>query len=189
MLFITLLFIVAAGAAQQQVCSRGQSNLVIGFDDINLSPSDSTSSIPWPYNDFLFVRGGAWADKHVPVINTTGSPYFSTSAGTGPNVIITTGEALTLQQVVVNGNRTFQLLGVSLTSIFIDKMGVLVQLLRNGTVVNTVSLVLPIQVRTPVSLGVPLNVDSVIIGCANQDYAYCAHIAYDDFALCYKHSK
>lgn len=182
-------FILIANATKQQLCSRGQDYLVLGFDDITLAPSDFTRSVPWPYRDFLFTRGGAWMDKHVPVTNTTGSPYYGTSPSSSPNVIITTAESLTLEQAATKGNRTFQLLSVSMTSIWIHNMGVFIQMSRNGTVFHTMTVSLPAQVRQSILIDVPTNADKVVIGCTDQAYDRCAHIAYDDFSLCYKHSR
>lgn len=186
-IFLCVLFISAF--ADQQQCTANRKRLLLGFDDIQLLPTDYFST-PWPYRDFLFTRGGGWMDKHVPVINTTGVPYYSTAASSRPNVILTTAESLTMEQMISSkGNPTFVLHSLSMTSIFIDKMSVFIEMSRNNTILYRQVVVLPIQQQTSVIINTQVNADKMVIGCVDPSFPTCAHIAYDDIALCYKHSQ
>lgn len=184
-LFITLLCV----SLSAQRCTRGQDPLLINFDQYTVAPYD-VIALPWPEKDFLFERGppSGYSDKHVPVANTSGVTYWDQSASSWPNVILTTGESLVVRQVPTKNNRAFVFLGVSLASIFIDQMVIVLTLSRNNTVVYTSQIVLPLQSRVSFVMPSRVEADLLQIGCYNTSFDTCAHIAYDDFSLCYKHS-
>ena len=185
---ISLFVVLITLTAKAQQCSRGQTYLVLGFDDLQVAPYD-TPALPWPYDDFIFSRGpSGYSDPHIPVTNITGMDGWLTSASSQPNVIFTTAESLIMKQVATKNQRTFVLQGVSLTSIYIDQMSIFIDMSRNGTLVNRMNTTLPIGIRRDITIDTSNNIDQVTIGCTVYSYSTCAHMAYDDFRVCYKHS-
>lgn len=185
-----LLFIAfSLSVAAAQRCERGQDPLLITFDRYTVAPYD-VFALPWPEEDFLFERGppSGYSDKHIPVTNTSDMGYWANASSSRPNVIFTTGESLVVRQVPTKNNRAFVLLGLSMTSIYIDRMLITLTLSRNGAVVQATQISLPLQSRVSFVMASRVEADLLHIGCTNTSFDTCAHIAYDDFSLCYKHS-
>lgn len=187
-LFFSLLlcFFIFASAARDQVCSGGQTFQVIGFEDIQVVPYENID-LPQPYHNFVFSRAPSdWLNTYTPLMNTSGAPYFDAAPSSGTNVILTTNEAFILQQAASKGNRTFNLMSVSLTSIFYDNMPVYIEVSRNNLTLSRKVVTLNCGARVSVSIDSPYAGDKVVIACVNQSFSVCAHIGYDDFAICYK---
>ncbi len=187
---LVALFVIAsfAAAPPKATCTANRENLFLNFEDFQILPSDFIG-LPWPYKDFLFVRGGGWMDKHVPILNVTGYAYYSNAASSGSNILLTTGEALTMEQMLsTQGPNTFVVNEVSLSAIFIDQ-AMFIELTRNGTVVHRQIVALKAQQRQTVTLTSQVSADRMVVGCVDPSFPTCAHVAYDDFSLCYRHSQ
>lgn len=185
-------FFVLAATARSQLCSRGRDYMVLGFDDITATEVPSTP-VPWPYNDFFFRRGPSdyvgWSSPQIAVVNTSNSAFLSAFATSPVNVIVTGGMPLVIDQVIAkDGNRTFALQSIVLSSLWVDKMAVYIQMSRANTVVYRQLVTLDLRVRTPVTITSDISADKVVIGCVSETYDTCATILYDDVALCYKKS-
>lgn len=186
--FLCYCFLVAfASGARAQRCDQGQTPITLGFDDIQVAAGD-TPALAWPYRDFMFVRTSSYLDRHMVIFNPVGYPDWQKGVASPPNVLLTSGESFAITQVPSKNNRTFVFLNVSMTSIYVDNMGVFIQMSRNGTVLHRMVVTLGLGVRTPIVIDNLVRADRVDIGCVDTSIPTCANVAYDDFSLCYKHT-
>lgn len=134
------------------------------------------------------MRTSSYLDRHMVIFNPIGYPDWQKGINSPPNVLLTSAESFAITQVPTKNNRTFVFLNMSMTSIYIDNMGVFIQMSRNGTVVHRMVVTLRLGVRTPVVIDNQVRADKVDIGCVDTSIPTCANIAHDDFSFCYKHS-
>lgn len=185
LLLVSLFCFAAMAYGVPDPCPAPKDREVLGFDDYALSPGNYNTGLPQPYHDFNFSRGGGWTYKNILLLNSTGSEYYGNSASSSPNIILTQGEQLFIALVETKFIRTFKLISVTMTPIFKDNLLVYIEMFRDNVSVQRMEATLPLQVRTTVVMTDAVAGDKVTIGCVAPDAN--SFIAYDDFAVCYKH--
>ncbi len=189
MFILVLLFATLIRCQPPNICG-GSSTTVFNFDTINTNNEDGYVSLPQPYNNLIIKRINSpytgYPDNHIPILNCSNpgivslGPYYVNSATSVPNVIFTTGEYLSINKV--NGG-TFAILSLQMKSIFIDQMEVIIKTLRLGVVTSNMTINLSATGPTLINVN-QKQFDQLLIGCKNPELATCAHITYDDIALC-----
>jgi hypothetical protein len=171
----------------------------LNFDDVYVVPSLGYTTLPRPYENFVFKKVKTIViDPYfddVPVLNTTNeniSPSYRNAAVSNlsasdqsngvnpilPNVLLTTGESLSIQKY---NNKTFEIESLYLTSIFVDQMEIFIKMCRSNKLVNTTIITLPRGNPVFVYLNIA-QIDYILIGCT--DPLTCAHMTYDNIKLC-----
>lgn len=182
---VFLFFVVIATTQTVEVnyCNDASSEQVLDFDDITLNGTTPRAYLPQPYRgEYLFERITSRAHLSMDVLNTSspGSPAAYRNVASSPtNVILTSTGSLSLNRL---GN-TFTLLTLKMTSIFKDQMPIFVNASRNGVVMKSLIVNLPLLVNTEIVVN-QKNIDQVLIGCLYPSLHTCAHIAYDDIGVC-----
>ena len=182
---IFILFTLIVNAQNiQNICQNKQIH-TLGFDDVTIYP-DSYIALPRPYLNFVFKRVNTvsvgYSDDNVAVANLTAAPAaYQNAENSPPNVILTTGESFSLKKV---DNSIFNIVKLYITSIYINNMGILIKCYKNGVYFSNVTLNIQTTYPTEINLNWK-NIDEVIIGCSNPEYATCAHATHDDITVCY----
>jgi len=186
---VFLLFIAIIYA---QTCKPGTTRLVLNFEEF-YAPY-GTWSLPRPYNGLVFKRINTpytnYPNDLTQVINTTYQPqYFPELIGTSsspPNGIYTSGEIMTVDRPSQANSKSFTLLGLKISSVFINNL----QIYINTTVTSAQgkqtlvsSSIITINVGSITNVLVnQTNIEGFSISCVN--YTNCAQIIYDDIDLC-----
>lgn len=171
-------------------CSNPAKEMILKFDDIP-APQGYPGGLPQPYNSYIFARVNtpysSWPDNHVPVLNTStiiqGTTAYVNASVSHPNVLLTTGESLSLSKQVDRGTRLFTLLSFYATSVYLNNMVIFVNSFNSGVLVNTTTAVLPLKVHTQIMVNMK-NIDTILIGCVNPDFNNCYPYVYDNFNVC-----
>lgn len=195
MFVVTLLSLFClCTVAKATLCPAGFTSQTLAFDDLT---TYAYQAMPWPYQGFLFERVNTiyttWTDFHIPYLNTSVSTYNATygpALVSPPNIVFTSGESLSLRlQPPASGKKdTFSLLSFYITSIFVDQMQVSVACLSNGIAISNQTVTLTIETATLVTVN-QSQIDRVLIGCVDPSFNTCAHMGFDNIAVCHKQKK
>lgn len=166
-------------------------NLTLNFDDVQ-TPQNGLIALPRPYQNFVCKRINTpmtgYTDDNCVVFNVPafqglnpGTNLYNNTDASPPNILLTTGEYVSFSY---SNRGFFKIMKLTMTSIFIDNMGVLFRGFKNGRQTESFNVTLSISIPTETSLSWG-NIDNLIIGCIDTSFNTCAHIAYDniDFSI------
>jgi len=185
-MFSLIILVIAVVSCQQNICGNTQIK-IFNFDDVIVTDYSGYRSLPRPYNSLIFKRVNtihtSYSDNNIPVLNITNNntlSYYVNAATSSPNLILTTGESLSIREI---NNGTFAVLNLKMKSIYINQMNVFINTFRFGNLVSNMTVNLP--VNEPIIVNVnQKQFDEILIGCVDPSFNTCAHITYDDISFC-----
>jgi hypothetical protein len=173
------------------LCPNPAKEMTLKFDEIPIPTAEGyNSGLSQPYNGYIFTKVNtpysAWPDNHVPVLNTSNpvvGPALTNASVSNPNVLISSGESLSISRQRGGGSPIFTLVSFYATSIYLNNMAIFVNSFSSGVLVNRTTAILQLRFPTQVITNMK-NIDTILIGCVNPDWDNCYPFVYDNFNVC-----